>query len=286
MLTNLTVSDSASYSLFASNSIGTASSTTAPLTVSPLPARPFTINYQWHSTEGGNNVGNYTGTGIAGYGSGTYWNQVIGPAAWTPGTYTSASGYTDDTSTDTGVTWTLVTGGSWDWSSTPVIPLLDSSASAYGTQSFTFSNLLSGIYNLVLFSCNGTESLTANAATLFTVNSMTQVAAPTQDTSFVEGNNYVVFKYVVVTGSTLTGTWGPTNGKSYGSLNGAQLQFVGPAITLSVQPVSATQIQLQWSQGTLIEADSLTGPWTTNLSSSPLSLTPSAAKKFYRVKVQ
>jgi len=286
VLTNLALADTGAYNLYVTNIHGPASSTPAALTVQPVPARPFTVNFQWHSTEGSNNVGNYSGAGITGYGSGTYWNQVIGPASWNPGTYTSSSGYTDDNAVETGVSWTLVTGGSWDWSSTPTIALLDSAASAYGRQSFTFSNLLTGIYNLVLFSCNGTESATSNTAALFTVNGMTRVAVPTQDTSFVESNNYVVFKQIAVTSPTLTGTWEPTLGKNYGSLNGAQLQFLAPAVALSVRPISATQIQLQWSQGTLLEADTLAGPWKTNLSSSPLNLTPSGGQKFYRVKVQ
>jgi hypothetical protein len=172
------------------------------------------------------------------------------------------------------------------WTSTPVIPLLDSAASAYGTQTFVFSNLLSGVYNLVLFSCNGTESSTKDAAALFTVNGMTQVAIPTQDTSFVLSNNYVVFNQVVVTGSTLNGTWSPIAGKNYGSLNGAQLQYLSPAVSLSIQRLSATQIELQWSQGTLLEATSILGPWTTNTAASPLLLTPSGPQKFYRVSVQ
>jgi len=145
---------------------------------------------------------------------------------------------------------------------------------------------VSGIFNLVLFSCNGTESSTTNAGAIFTVNGMTRVALPTQDTSFVESNNYVVFNRLVVTGSSLAGTWGPATGKSYGSLNGAQLQYLGAAVTLNVQHVGASQIQLQWSQGTLLEATNIVGPWTTNTAASPLTLTPSAPHKFYRVRVE
>ena len=158
ILTNLAVTDTGSYSLLATNVLGTASSTPASLTVSAVPPTPFTVNFQWHSTEGGD-VGNYTGPGITGYGSGTFWNQVIGPTNWNPGTYSSTTGYTDNNATDAGFGLTVVNGGSWDWGTTPpAIPLLGSAASAYGTQTFVFSNLLSGVYNLVLFSCNGTEA--------------------------------------------------------------------------------------------------------------------------------
>ena len=283
VLTNLALTDAGIYGLFVTNSVGSSSSSPAQLTVVPLPAAPFTVNYQWHSTEGGD-AGNYSGPGIPGYGSGTMWNQVIGPTDWNPGTFTCTAGYTDDSAIDTGYSWTLVTGGSWGWGKTG-IALLDSAASAYSVRTFTFSNLVSGVYNLVLFSCNGSESSTADAAALFKVGGMSRVAAPTQDTSFVEGNNYVVFSQVPVTGSTLTGTWEPTNGKSYGSLNGAQLRYLGPAVTIDLRRVG-TQLQLEWSQGTLLEATSIMGPWTTNSAPSPYPVTPTGPQKFYRVIVK
>jgi hypothetical protein len=248
-ITNLKVSDSGSYMLIATNIIGPGNSSPSTLTVYP-PLTPLkTVNFQWHSTEGGNNVGNYAGSGIPGFGSGTYWNQVIGPAAWSPGTYASTGAtYADDGTTGAGFAWTLVTGGSWDWTSTPTIRLLDSSASAYGTQSFTFS-LPNGRYSIVLFSCNGTESLTANGGAVFTINGATQTALPTQDTSFVQGNNYVVFTNVVVTGNALNGTWAPAAGKSYGSLNGAQLQYLGTVNqtpTRITTQLSGNQMTLSW----------------------------------------
>lgn len=47
-----------------------------------------------------------------------------------------------------------------------------------------------------------------------------------------------------------------------------------------------TQVQLTWPQGTLLEASDVTGPWTTNTAASPCTLTPSEARKFYRVIVR
>lgn len=285
VLSNLTAANSGVYTLSASNSVGTAGSSGAYLTVSAVPTAPFTVNFQWLSSEGGS-VATYNAAGIPGYGSGTTWNQVIGPTAWNPGTYSSTTGQADSGSPDTGFSLTLVTGGSWSWPSTSLVPLLDSAASAYGTQTFVFSNLLNGVYNLVLFSCNGTESSTADTAALFTVNGQTRVATPTQDTSFVESNNYVVFNRVIVPGMTLSGTWGPTGGKNYGSLNGAQLQYLGPAVLLTTHLLSNQQLQLQWPQGVLLEATSLAGPWKTNSAPSPYTLTPTGAQKFYRVIVR
>jgi hypothetical protein len=69
-------------------------------------------------------------------------------------------------------------------------------------------------------------------------------------------------------------------------LNLYHAAFSGAApVTLSVQKIGAN-VQLSWPQGTLLEANDLTGPWTTNNATSPYTFAPIAAKKFFRVKVQ
>jgi hypothetical protein len=138
----------------------------------------------------------------------------------------------------------------------------------------------------VIFSCNGFESLTADAGAQFTLGGMTQTAFPTQDTSFVLGNNYVVFSNVVVTNASLQGIIAPAGTKAYGSLNGAQIQYLGPNVVIQWTPIGGGQFQLQWSQGTLLEATNLLGPWTTNPAPSPYTVTPAEPQKFYRVQVQ
>lgn len=55
-------------------------------------------------------------------------------------------------------------------------------------------------------------------------------------------------------------------------------------VTLSVQR-SGSDLILSWPFGTLLEADDITGPWTVNGSTSPVTVSPTAAKKFYRVQV-
>lgn len=285
VLTNLQASQAGSYSLSAANTLGNGVSGAAALTIVPQPTSQVTVNFQWHSTEGGD-VGNYTGPGVSGYGAGTYWNQIIGPSSWNPGTFTNSTSFADNGTTDTGVGMTIVTGGSWDWTSTPTVALLDSAASAYGEQTFTFS-LPNGVYNVVLFSCNGTEATTKNGGTDFTINGETLRALPTQDRSFVEGDTYVVFNHVVVTGTVLTGTWTPVTGKSYGSLNGAQLQYLGPAVSVRIKLLTSGQLQVEWAQGKLVEASSLEGPWTPNTAAtSPYLVTPTGAQKYYRVLIQ
>jgi hypothetical protein len=58
-----------------------------------------------------------------------------------------------------------------------------------------------------------------------------------------------------------------------------------PSVTLTIQKVGANVV-LSWPQGTLLEASNVTGPWTTNSASSPYTNGPTAASRFFRVKVQ
>jgi hypothetical protein len=62
----------------------------------------------------------------------------------------------------------------------------------------------------------------------------------------------------------------------------AQLAGVPPL--LSINHVGANAV-LTWSFGTLLETTNIAGPWTTNVSTSPLLFTPTGAQKFYRVQV-
>lgn len=55
-----------------------------------------------------------------------------------------------------------------------------------------------------------------------------------------------------------------------------------PPVTFSIQSVLGTQITVQWSQGTLMQATNLHGPWTSNSASSPYIFTPSAPQQFFR----
>jgi hypothetical protein len=163
---------------------------------------------------------------------------------------------------------------------------LDDFANAFGTQPFTFNNLPVGSYNLVLFGVNGGWH---GNKTTFTVNGVSKSTTNTTDASFIEGDNYVVFSNIVVTTGTLTGTWRPA-ASGEGNLNGAQLQFLGPvapSVTLYLQRASGGQLQLQWSQGTLLETATLvTGPWTpVPGAASPYTLSTTGSQKFYRVQV-
>lgn len=47
---------------------------------------------------------------------------------------------------------------------------------------------------------------------------------------------------------------------------------------------SASGITLNWSAGTLLQATNLSGPWTTNVNTSPYTFTPGGAQMFFRVR--
>jgi len=55
-----------------------------------------------------------------------------------------------------------------------------------------------------------------------------------------------------------------------------------PIPTLSIQPYGVGQVKVTWSAGSLLQAPSVTGPWTTNPAVSPYILTPAGPGTFYR----
>jgi hypothetical protein len=59
-----------------------------------------------------------------------------------------------------------------------------------------------------------------------------------------------------------------------------------PIVTLN-SSWNGSQLTLSWPQGKLLEAASITGPWTTNATAAPPSfkVTPTGSQKFYRVQV-
>jgi hypothetical protein len=58
-----------------------------------------------------------------------------------------------------------------------------------------------------------------------------------------------------------------------------------PPVTLQFGLVGSS-LKLTWSNGTLLQATNLAGPWTTNAATSPYTVTPSAPEMFYKVKVE
>jgi len=61
--------------------------------------------------------------------------------------------------------------------------------------------------------------------------------------------------------------------------------FTPPMVTLDIEWLGQ-DLLLTWPEGTLLQANDMTGPWLLSGAVSPYSVAPTAAKKFYRVKVQ
>jgi hypothetical protein len=61
-----------------------------------------------------------------------------------------------------------------------------------------------------------------------------------------------------------------------------------PNVTLNISKSTSTpgSLTLNWSQGTLLQATNVTGPWTTNGNLSPYTVDPTNAYLFFRVRVQ
>ena len=60
-----------------------------------------------------------------------------------------------------------------------------------------------------------------------------------------------------------------------------------PPVMLQAQFLGGTNLLLSWSQGFLLQATNVTGPWTTNLTATPpFTVIPTAQRMFYRVQVE
>lgn len=69
------------------------------------------------------------------------------------------------------------------------------------------------------------------------------------------------------------------------ALSPQQIAGLVGSVSLKLEKSGANLI-LSWPSGTLLEAESVTGPWTTNTAASPYVVSPTAGKKFYRVQVR
>jgi autotransporter-associated beta strand protein len=106
----------------------------------------------------------------------------------------------------------------------------------------TFSNCINGVYNLVLYGCNGGYH---GSRTVFTVNGISQTNTTTTDVTFIESDNYSVFYNVPVTNGVLSGSWSQSSGTE-AAFNGAQLQmaynYESPQIFIAKQPADQTSL--------------------------------------------
>jgi len=86
--------------------------------------------------------------------------------------------------------------------------------------------------------------------------------------------------------------FGPFEDKGLGQVpgNNPDLDVVGTVkfpspVSISLQ-MNGSNLQLTWPQGTLLESSNVSGPWTTNIATSPFIVSPTNAQRFYRLRVQ
>lgn len=165
--------------------------------------------------------------------------------------------------------------------------LLATAPNALGTNTITVgtNGVLFTTYDLV----NTNGSLLLNGRMLLTQNDVFANVS-INGTALTPGYytfNQLANLYPTNFPATWTGAAGSTTAYvGSGSINvGNVTPPPPPAVTLHVQLVGANVV-LTWSQGALLQAASVAGPWTTNTATSPYTNTPATPHQFYRVRVQ
>jgi len=80
----------------------------------------------------------------------------------------------------------------------------------------------------------------------------------------------------------LVTTGSPSSGLNAGAIYQIKSLVTPPLPTLTIQRIGS-QVELSWNRGALQEASEVTGPWTVVVDAfSPMLLSPTAARKFYR----
>jgi hypothetical protein len=300
------------YQLVASNPAGSATNTPTPVTYTALPASPaglWTANFQITNNvlnyTTGAGVGHYAGRGILG--TGMYWNILpdTGGAFDFAARIDSVSDLKDDGATHSGIYCSFFNGSSFS-SATAVQP--DSSdignllyqwvTITSVTNAIQFHGVPDGTYNLVFYGCDGSFG---DRGVTFTVHDSLhgdQTAGTINASPIVplqQGVNFVVFNNVHASGGTLSVDVLPTspvpthNPNGEADVNGAQIQLVSydvapPAVVVN-ETKSGSSLSVSWTEGILMTATNLTGPWTPIYAPSPVSTTTTNKTQFYRVVV-
>ena len=267
------------YRLVIANSYGSATSSVATVTVTPIPTNGiWSVNF---SVTDPNNFApgtNYQGYGIIGRGA--YWNSFA-PAGLSP------AGYADDGVTPSTIQLSVLgDGGSWFGFYPMNNALLDPFCN-YVT-GLWFTNVPNGNYNLAVYSCNGWWHAVKS---IFTVNGSSQALNNLQDTLFVAGDNTAVFENVPVSNGGLYVPIAPVNPATdtQTAFNGAQLQAVSlNPVTLTLTTSGSSRPTLNWANyGSLLSATNVAGPWSVIPgATSPFVVNPTNRANFFRVLVQ
>jgi len=153
--------------------------------------------------------------------------------------------------------------------------ILGTDDEVYNPSTLTLNNLISGqFYAVQVFGLNDI----AGASRQGNYSIPTDPADVSASFSF--GDNVYVVGTFKATGTTQPISIGMAGGGGYVAC--VIVRNIAPSPTITQ---SGSNLVVTWPGGTLLQAPAITGPWTTNHSSSPLTVAPSAAAMFYRTQV-
>ncbi len=149
-----------------------------------------------------------------------------------------------------------------------------------------------GTYNLITYDDDAGFHDRGATVTVHAANGdQTEVAVNASDTAFTPFDNSLLFTNVMVSGGTLLVDIAQNKGEA--EFNGAQLQLLSysatittnsPSVLLNTTNGTAT---VSWSQGIIQTSTNVTGPWTSLLVPSPISVnTTTNSHQFFRLKVE
>ena len=167
--------------------------------------------------------------------------------------------------------------------------VLGTAANSLGTNNITITDSFAGAGALeTLYDINNPNgSLTiTNTGQMYLHQNDTFASVNINGTNLANG----VYTFDYLTNNfpaNFPATWQMQVGSTFNTISGSITVGVAAPVSLSIQK-SGANLQVSWNPavGTLLEAPSLTGPWTTNGATSPYLVGPTNAMKFYRVMVQ
>ena len=284
LIIHTTVADALDYQLVVTNAYGSATSSVATVSLTPIPLNGlWTVNFAVIVANNGSPTTDYSGPGVLG--SGTFWNALSG------GQFANSTSYCDDGVTLSGINLRATNSpGSW-YVPNPQSPLTKLLDPYVNTQTgWQFTNVPNGTYNLVVFGMAGMY-LNDSRGTEFTVNGVSKDNIFKQDSIFAPGDNTALFQNVAVTNGSLLVTETPigTNPDSTPNMepdfNGVQLQAVS-LDPVTITPVfSGGNLTLSWGNyGTLMSSTNVAGPWAPMTSNaSPVQINPTNSARFFRI---
>jgi hypothetical protein len=144
-----------------------------------------------------------------------------------------------------------------------------------------FSNIVTGVTDTDWFKWTGMSlNLAANTEYAYTFGRDLITGFGYANLANVTGNLYPGGQVCTIPSFGGAITYG-ASGSFNGTFDIGLAQATIP-VSLSIQRVGAN-LQVNYTGGLLLQATSLAGPWTTNSTATPVPITPSAAKMFYRV---